>query len=227
MRLLFSLLALLVLASCSSSSSTRAPDAPRASWLLVGIEAPRTTPQLPAYLDRAGQQVAQRNAERFADARGHQVETLLGTAPAEAITLLRFPGTRGARDWYRSDAYQQLIPLRANSGSWWIVSFEGTAARLPGAVPAFLLLRGELPPADAAEADAIKQFGGVTVAQLGESDADVLEGTPPKGAMRLIAFPSRGAVAALWLDPDFRALRERWNVAGKVSATLIDASVAK
>ncbi len=222
MRSLLSILALLLVAGCASSSS-RAPDAPRASWLLVGVDGQRTTPSLTTYLDRVGQQYAQRNAERFAFAHGNQVESLLGTAPAETIALVRFPGARGARDWYKSDAYQQLIPLRANTGTYWLASFEGIAAKLPGPHPAFLLLRGELPAPDAAEADAIKHYGGVTVAQLGDGDIDVLEGTPPKGAWRVIAFPSRGALAALWLDPDFRAQRERWNVAGKTSATLIDA----
>jgi uncharacterized protein (DUF1330 family) len=220
MRSLLSLLALLLVAGCASGS--RAPEAPRASWLLVGVDGQHTTPSLSTYLERVGQQYAQRNAERFAYAKGRDVEALIGNAPAETILLVRFPGVRGVRDWYKSDAYQQLIPLRANTGTYWLVTFEGTAAKLPGAHPAFLLLRGELPAPDAAETDAIKHYGGVTVAQLGDGDADVLEGPAPKGALRLIAFPSRGALAALWLDPDFRALRERWNVAGKTSATLID-----
>ncbi|GIL40439.1 DUF1330 domain-containing protein [Roseiterribacter gracilis] len=219
MRSLLSLLAVLLVAGCASSS--RAPDAPRASWLLVGVDGQRTTPSLTTYLDRVGQQYTQRNAERFAFARGNQVEPLIGAAPAETIVLVRFPGARGVRDWYKSDAYQQLIPLRVNTGTYWLVSFEGSAAKLPGTTPAFLLLRGELPAQDAAETDAIKHYGGVTVAQLGDGDIDVLEGTVPKGAMRVIAFPSRASLAALWLDPEFRAVRERWNVAGKTSATLV------
>jgi uncharacterized protein (DUF1330 family) len=221
MRSLVSILAVLLLAGCASSSGT--PQAPRASWLLVGVDGQRSTPSLTTYLDRVGQQYTQRGAEPLAFARDGQVESLIGTPPAETMALVRFPTARGARDWYKSDAYQQLVPLRANSGTYWLAGFEGIATKMPGAHPAFLVLRGELPPPDAAEADAIKHYGGVVVARLGDGDLDVFEGTPPKGAWRVIAFPSRGALAALWLDPEFRALRESWNVSGKTSAVLIDA----
>jgi uncharacterized protein (DUF1330 family) len=219
MRSLVSILALLLLAGCASS---RTPEVPRASWLLVGVDGQRTTPSLTTYVERVGQQFAQRGAEHFVLAPGGQIEPLIGTPPAETITLVRFPTARGVRDWYKSDAYQQSLPLRANTGSYWLAAFESAATPMPSAHPAFLLLRGELPPSDAAEADAIKHYGGVVVARLGEGDIDVLEGTPPKGAWRVVAFPSRGAVAALWLDPEFRALREGWNMPGKISAVLID-----
>jgi uncharacterized protein (DUF1330 family) len=219
LRSLVSIVAVALLAGCAA----RGPETPRASWLLAGVDGPRSTASLVAYDGRVAQQFAQHKAERLASGQVGQIEQLIGAAPADSVVLVRFPTARGVRDWYKSDAYQQTIPLRADSGRHWLLGFEGPATPVPGPRPAFLVLRGELPAPTAAEAEAFKQYGGLVVTRLNEGDVDVLEGTPPKGGWMVVAFPSRGALAALWLDPEFRSLREGWDAA-KSSAFLIDSA---
>lgn len=46
---------------------------------------------------------------------GPQIEVLEGTWPG-TLVVIEFPGDRAAKQWYDSDAYQQIIGLRtANS----------------------------------------------------------------------------------------------------------------
>lgn len=44
--------------------------------------------------------------------RGGRIEALEGDAPPERTVVLEFPSIADARNWYESDAYQALIPLR-------------------------------------------------------------------------------------------------------------------
>jgi uncharacterized protein (DUF1330 family) len=44
--------------------------------------------------------------------RGGRIEPLEGDAPPQRTVVLEFPSLDHARNWYESDAYQALIPLR-------------------------------------------------------------------------------------------------------------------
>jgi uncharacterized protein (DUF1330 family) len=44
--------------------------------------------------------------------RGGRIEPLEGDAPPQRTVVIEFPSLAQARDWYESDAYQALIPLR-------------------------------------------------------------------------------------------------------------------
>jgi len=44
--------------------------------------------------------------------RGGRIEPLEGDAPPGRTVVTEFPSLAHARDWYHSDAYQALIPLR-------------------------------------------------------------------------------------------------------------------
>ncbi len=44
--------------------------------------------------------------------RGGRIEPLEGDAPPQRTVVIEFPSLDHARDWYESDAYQALIPLR-------------------------------------------------------------------------------------------------------------------
>jgi uncharacterized protein (DUF1330 family) len=44
--------------------------------------------------------------------RGGRIEPLEGDPPPQRTVVLEFPSLAHARDWYESDAYQALIPLR-------------------------------------------------------------------------------------------------------------------
>lgn len=44
--------------------------------------------------------------------RGTEGTALAGKPPHSDIVVIRFPNREAVTDWYASDAYQQLIPLR-------------------------------------------------------------------------------------------------------------------
>jgi uncharacterized protein (DUF1330 family) len=44
--------------------------------------------------------------------RGGRIEPLEGEAPPQRTVVLEFPSMADARNWYESDAYQALIPIR-------------------------------------------------------------------------------------------------------------------
>ena len=44
--------------------------------------------------------------------RGGRIEPLEGDAPPQRTVVIEFPSLAHARNWYHSDAYQALIPLR-------------------------------------------------------------------------------------------------------------------
>ncbi len=48
--------------------------------------------------------------------RGGRTEPLEGEAPPQRTVVTEFPSLAHARDWYHSDAYQALIPLRHAAG---------------------------------------------------------------------------------------------------------------
>jgi uncharacterized protein (DUF1330 family) len=43
---------------------------------------------------------------------GPVAETLVGSSDASAVAVIRFPDIQALEDWYRSDAYQALVPVR-------------------------------------------------------------------------------------------------------------------
>jgi uncharacterized protein (DUF1330 family) len=45
-------------------------------------------------------------------AGGPVAETLVGSSDASAVAVIRFADSQALEDWYRSDAYQALVPLR-------------------------------------------------------------------------------------------------------------------
>ena len=44
--------------------------------------------------------------------RGGRIEPLEGEAPPQRTVVLEFPNLARAREWYESEGYQALIPLR-------------------------------------------------------------------------------------------------------------------
>lgn len=44
--------------------------------------------------------------------RGGPVEVLEGEAPSGRVVILEFPDMDAARAWYRSEAYQAVVPIR-------------------------------------------------------------------------------------------------------------------
>ena len=55
---------------------------------------------------------------------GEGVEALEGTAPGSSVVLMKFPDNDAAMRWYKSEAYQQAIPLRhASADTAFVVHF--------------------------------------------------------------------------------------------------------
>lgn len=55
---------------------------------------------------------------------GGEVETLEGQFPGDLI-VIAFPDRMAARDWYKSPAYQALLPLRAKNSRGDVFLIDG------------------------------------------------------------------------------------------------------
>ena len=60
--------------------------------------------------------------------RGGTLSVLEGEWPHPRLVIIEFPTLQAAEDWYHSDAYQKIIPLRLNSTSGNLVIVDGPAA---------------------------------------------------------------------------------------------------
>ena len=58
-------------------------------------------------------------------ARGGALTILEGEWPHRRTVLIEFPSREAAEGWYRSDAYQAIIPLRQNSTDGTLVIVDG------------------------------------------------------------------------------------------------------
>lgn len=56
--------------------------------------------------------------------RGRQVAALSGSSPFTDTVVIRFPDTAALEGWYRSPAYQALIPLRERAAEVMLIAYE-------------------------------------------------------------------------------------------------------
>ena len=56
--------------------------------------------------------------------RGRKVEVFSGEHPHTDTVMIRFPDAASAAGWYRSAAYQALIPVREQAADIVLVCFE-------------------------------------------------------------------------------------------------------
>jgi uncharacterized protein (DUF1330 family) len=82
-------------------------------------------PDIVEYLQRIDATLAPFGG-RFA-VHGGEVEVLEGSWPGHLI-VIEFPDPQRARAWYRSDAYQEILPLRADNSRSDVVLVDGVAA---------------------------------------------------------------------------------------------------
>jgi uncharacterized protein (DUF1330 family) len=57
--------------------------------------------------------------------RGRRVAVLGGTHAHDEVVVLRFPDPASADAWFRSPAYQALIPLRTQAAEVDLISYAG------------------------------------------------------------------------------------------------------
>ena len=76
------------------------------------------------YAKSAGQTVIAHGGQPVLRGRLHEV--LSGEAPEPHSTgIIQFPDIEALQAWYRSEAYQALIPLREAACSMTLLSYEG------------------------------------------------------------------------------------------------------
>ncbi len=56
--------------------------------------------------------------------RGRRVAVLSGEHPHVDTVVIRFPDAKAAAGWYRSPAYQALIPIREQAADMVLISYE-------------------------------------------------------------------------------------------------------
>jgi uncharacterized protein (DUF1330 family) len=61
---------------------------------------------------------------RFA-ARGGTTSVMEGEWPYERTVIIEFPSREAAEQWYRSEAYQQILPLRLESATGNLIILDG------------------------------------------------------------------------------------------------------
>lgn len=59
--------------------------------------------------------------------RGGDVEAVEGSWNAGRTVVIEFPSVQQARDWYRSDGYQEIAAIRREASTADIVIVEGVA----------------------------------------------------------------------------------------------------
>lgn len=57
--------------------------------------------------------------------RGGDIMPLEGALPAPRLVIIEFDDREAAERWYRSDAYQEILPLRLNSANGTAVIVDG------------------------------------------------------------------------------------------------------
>jgi uncharacterized protein (DUF1330 family) len=60
--------------------------------------------------------------------RGGPSEVLEGAWEPGRLVVIEFPSAQAARDWYASDAYRAILPIRAEASTGTLVLVEGYGA---------------------------------------------------------------------------------------------------
>lgn len=56
--------------------------------------------------------------------RGRRIAVLSGEHPYTDTVVIQFPDAEAVAEWYRSPAYQALIPLRSQAAEMVLISYE-------------------------------------------------------------------------------------------------------
>jgi uncharacterized protein (DUF1330 family) len=59
-------------------------------------------------------------------ARGGETAALEGDGRDRRVVLIEFPSLQRAREWYQSEEYQQIVPLRKGAAEGTIIAIEGS-----------------------------------------------------------------------------------------------------
>ncbi|VAV96201.1 hypothetical protein MNBD_ALPHA06-838 [hydrothermal vent metagenome] len=56
--------------------------------------------------------------------KGKAMQTLAGTSAHQAVGIIRFANMEALENWYHSDAYQAIIPLREQAVEMTLVTYQ-------------------------------------------------------------------------------------------------------
>ena len=87
--------------------------------LISNIKSPEKQKE---YSQKAGQTFAAFGGELVL--KGHASKILSGELDADTAAVFKFPSLNALNNWYNSDSYQVLIPLRNEAADFTIASFE-------------------------------------------------------------------------------------------------------
>jgi uncharacterized protein (DUF1330 family) len=91
--------------------------------VVIGHITVRNPAKWAEYLSRVPATIAPWKAEVVF--RGPRVAVLGGTHAHDQVVVLRFPDAASADGWFRSAAYQALIPLRMEAAEVDLISYAG------------------------------------------------------------------------------------------------------
>lgn len=152
---------------------------------------------------------------------GRGVEVLAGTAPHESVIFAKFNSLADVEEFWWSEDYRAVVPLRKGAGRFDVLGIEGTGNKPyqaeNGVQPAYLftLVKVKDPEKTAAYMEAIgayaKSAPNRVIALARPDDLVVLEGPKPEYAVEISSWPSMTAIKEFIADPRFtdtNALRE-------------------
>ena len=84
-------------------------------YIIAELQAVNRGPDFMQYRDEVAATVEAYDG-RFL-VRDRDATLLEGEAPAGIMVVLEFPSPERAMQWYRSDAYQKILPLRLNNST--------------------------------------------------------------------------------------------------------------
>lgn len=104
------------------ASERRSPAPPTPAYVSGHLNDVRMGPEIVAYLEAIDDTLEPFQGKFLI--HGGSPETLEGTWQGDLI-VIAFPDLDHARAWYRSDAYQQIVPLRAENSTGDIIVIDG------------------------------------------------------------------------------------------------------
>lgn len=144
---------------------------------------------------------------------GRGVEVLAGSATHESLIFARFKTLPDVEEFWWSDDYRAVVPLRAGAGQFDVLGLEGTGEEPyqadNGVQPAYLfsLVKVKDPEKTSAYMEAISDYAAsapnkiIAISRPGMSK--VLEGPEPDFSIEVSSWPSLASIKDFIADPQF------------------------
>lgn len=144
------------------------------------------------------------------------------------IMLLKFPNGEKVKEFWWSDAYQEVRKIRLGASLLDVFEVDG----MPGVVPlmngksAYLVFAAEVKDMKRLLNDyapfapkVVESYGGRFLVRASRTQMELLEGTFPPGSMIVVEFPDVKSLRDFWNSNEYKRLSEirkstgKWSVA--------------